>query len=249
MQFMDHYMPGMEVLDPRPPLAPGTGLWSADSGTGALAFRCAGSGGLEYGGAARPWDDHVDLEFSALNRCAEAVHGVQPNHCLTLGGSPDFAARWDLDRLLFPYQGSLVPMSQTSPTPAAKGRKPWLLFISPAGRRPLPYGDDAGSWWLVDQDASDNVLAVESADGRLLLAYAWDRPDETLMSNCGNPCLHAGGGASPRLEPGESFTWRGRIWLIPSDRAAFMRRYRAERASGFGPEPVVDEAAASLYKR
>src|SRR5262249_31974080 len=72
---------------------------------------------------------------------------------------------------------------------------------------------------------SNGLIGCVSADGKELVATAWEPYQELFQGVI--VCLHSDfrlGG----LNPGESKTIRGKIYLMPADFAALRERYRAD---------------------
>ena len=44
-----------------------------------------------------------------------------------------------------------------------------------------------------------------------------------------NPCLHTGTGPSPVLANGQSYTWHGKIYLLPDNPSDLMERHRRDQ--------------------
>lgn len=71
----------------------------------------------------------------------------------------------------------------------------------------------------------NNLIGSFSADGRWLLATAWDQTQELFQGVI--VCLHA----DPRiggLKPGERKKLRGKVYVLPNDPAALLKRYRSD---------------------
>lgn len=226
MHFLDHYLGAIRPLSDweRYP------DWQTDPRTGSASYDFLTPEGLQIAASATPRGDTVDLVFTTTNRTGRTIERVEGNCCLDLGSCPELNARWDLSRLLMSFGGQLRPLTATTPTPQQMGRQPWLLILTERGAPSSVLPKESPTWWRVDQFTDRNLMAAVSADGKHLLGYTWSVEPEALMTNCGNPCLHAGTGFSPRLEPGESFTWHGRIYLLPNEPAALLRRYDADLA-------------------
>lgn len=221
--FSDDITPSHE-LDPLP-------QWERDASTQAIHYRQSMPEGLEFSATATPADDCVDIEFTVINRSDKPIASVEQNCCLDLGGSPDFNHRGDLSNLFAVFDGNYQTLANTTPTPAQMKRAPWIIMLTPTSVKTFKGPKDTPTWWRVDQVAEENLMAAQSADGTHVIAYAWDREGETLMSNCGNPCLHCGPGAVAELKPGELHSWRGRIYLMANQPEVLLARYRADRAA------------------
>jgi len=225
--ILDHYRTTIEPLSDPDPFP----QWQRDETTGALSYSYTDKEGLEFGGRAEPGADEIHLTYYVKNHRSEPLHFVMPNMCLMLRYSPAFNRRHDLDELFMVFDGKYQSLARTTPTPAEMGRDPWLLILTPQGKDSFPGPKVTSTWWLVDQVADENLMAAESVDGKHLCGYTWDKPAQTLMCNCGNPCLHTGPGPVEELAPGAAHTWRGKIYLIENDPEALLARYRSDQAA------------------
>lgn len=223
--FLDHYRADIAPLSEWPSYPE----WVTDPETGAVSYAFTTPEGLEFGGSATPSSEEVALEFHVRNATDRVVGWIQANHCLNLEGSPDFAHRWDLTRLYLHFGGAYQPLDRTTPTPAEMGRQPWLAILSERAATTYTGPRDLGLSWIVDQTADPiNLMGAVSADERHLVAYTWHDQPDILMSNCGFPCLHTGTSPSPDLAPGETWTWRGKVYLMENDVAELLRRVEGD---------------------
>jgi hypothetical protein len=226
--FIDHYMEDVQQLSPLDPWP----VWRFDEHIGEWSYRCRTAEGLVFSAAARPYGgDTVFLEFEVENRTGHDLAYVTANPCFRLQASPTLAHRWDLSRIHTWIDGVWRGLDSTTPTPEEKGREPWIIMRTREWPDAWSGPDDSATWWLLDQFADHNLLAVESADGAHLAACAWDTPPQVLMSNCGFPCLHTGPGPILGLADGESAVRRGRIYFVDNDPEALLRRFRQDKAT------------------
>ncbi len=227
MHFIDHYIASL------PPISSVKRLptWSQDRRTGALRYTLTLPEGVVLQATVTPGVDHVLLQLKVQNRTGQTLRWIEANPCFDLGGSPEFGRPWDLTRLFADWNGALRTMDQTTPTPEQMGRDPWLLFLSAKHAQEWRGGSTSPTWWLVDQRLDTNLMAARSADGELMVGYAWEGETPLhLMSNCGNPCLHTGPAVLPELKPGASHTWRGHIWFTRSGPEALRALYQRDCA-------------------
>jgi hypothetical protein len=221
LHFIDHERPDMPPLSVPTPYP----AWSLDEATGAWSYSQATPEGISYGG--RAWIDAdgctVQCEFSVTNDTDRTVAGFTNQQCLVFSHAKAYT--W--------IDGEWTCLDTTTPTAAEKGRArgPWILM--PVAGGPPDMGgmrEMEGGWWVVDQVADRNLIARETVDGRHLVAVTWDDPTPPLlMSNTWIPCLHAGPMDPATLEPGETYVWRGRIYFVPNDPAALLRRFLAHK--------------------
>jgi hypothetical protein len=85
--------------------------------------------------------------------------------------------------------------------------------------------DDVNPRPLSSVVPSNGLIGCVSADGKELIATAWEPYQELFQGVIA--CLHSDfriGG----LQPGESKTIRGKIYLMPTDFSALLARYRRD---------------------
>ncbi len=87
----------------------------------------------------------------------------------------------------------------------------------------------------------NGLVGCFSADGRMLLATAWSRTQELFQGVivCIHSDPHIGG-----LGPGQKKHLRGKIYLIPNDVEALLRRYRRDFPAGPSHAPHDGPAGA-----
>ncbi len=222
--YIDHYLSTITPLGEPVPFP----RWKSESG--GIYYEYEFPGKLKARAKVVPGPDEVSLEYTVTNAGNDSFDYVEQNCCLNLGQSPLFGEKFDLGHLYAVFDGKLKGLDTTTPTPEQVGREPWLIILTPKGEHSFEGPKDTGTtWWRVDQAADENLMAAVSADGERLIGYTWDVPEKHLMTNCGNPCLHTGPGAVVDLGPGESFTWRGKIYFMDNDADELLRRYRKDQ--------------------
>lgn len=207
--------------------------WSRDRRSGALSYSVRLPEGVEFSGKAVPLTDRVQMEFRVRNRTKSRIENITNQMCLVLTHSRDFGETNTLARMWAFRDGRPFDLAQTTPTPAGKGRDPWVLMLTQSGSRsytgPRDYPD---GWWVVDQTADLPVIARKSDDGQRLVAISWDGDPMYLMSNTRIPCLHAGPTNALSLEPGKECVWRGAVWLMENDAEKLRREFQKSFPGG-----------------
>ena len=214
LHFIDHDRADMRPLNPllRWP------TWRQNRMNGAWTYSIRLPEGVEFAGRMTPYADRLDMEFRVRNRTDRTVGGVSCQMCLVMSHAQEFGARNTLERLWTFREGSVFRLTDTTPTPSAKGRDPWVLMLTKKGQESYSGPRDfADGWWVVDQIADLPVIARTSTDGKHLIAITWDGDPMYLMSNTRIPCLHAGPTNTVTLAPGKHHIWRGTIWLTAND--------------------------------
>jgi predicted amidohydrolase len=224
--FLDHYLSTLAPLSELDPFP----QWRREPMTGALYYDCQTQEGIAFGAKATPKYDEVELEFYITNKTGKTLDAVSHNPCLDLKGSPQFDNKFNLKNLFAVYDGQFQDLTGTTPTPEQVGRDPWLILLTSSGQETFDGPKDSKStWWRIDQVADENLMAAQSKDGKYLIGYTWDREDENLMTNGGNPCLHTGPGAILDLENDQTAKWCGKIYFLENDPDQLLKRYRDDQ--------------------
>lgn len=224
MYFMDHFIPGMDLIYPIEPAI----RWEHDPVSGDWSYSHRFPDGFEFGGSATPAPGAVDLVLWFRNGTEDTIQWATANPCLSFGATPEHANQWSIEHLWASFPGGMKPLSTTSPTPEEKGREPWLLLLTRRGLVEYEGADDSPTWWLVDQHMHHNLMASVSRDGKYLIGYAWNEEDRHCMTNTGNPCLHTGPGPATMLKPGESRRFFGRLYFMENDMEKLVAAYKED---------------------
>lgn len=206
-------------------------MWKTNPRTGAISYNKRLPEGVEFGATITPGFDVVDLEFRFANRAPSTVSFASADMCLNFLDADDFNGQWPIDRIYLAVDGELMPLSEATPTPEDMGRSAaWFGFVAEQTLKTFQMPRDPGMMWFADQVADElNLMAVASKDGRRLVGYTWDRQPPNNMSNCGYPCLHTGAAPTGQIGPGETHTWRGRVYFVENDPRALIERVRTDR--------------------
>lgn len=169
--------------------------------------------------------DEVDFRLEAHNPTDRPsdVHWAQP--CIRVRDFTGLTAEeYDYVRNVFIFlDGRLTRL----PT------RPWATHARyTPGQQYCPHGvprDDVGPRPLSDLVPSNGLIGCFSRDERVILATAW-QPYQMLFQGVIG-CLHADlriGG----LAPGETKKAHGKIYVVPGDVPALLRRYEADFGRG-----------------
>lgn len=167
----------------------------------------------------RASDDEVDFQLTVSNPTSETVdvQWVQP--CIRVGtftglGQADYMRRC----FLYTDRGRVM-LDQTRRTEEARYR---------GGQVYVPAGidlDDVNPRPLSPDVPVIGLIGCVSADGKLLLATAWDHTQELFQGVI--VCIHndfrIGG-----MKPGETKKLHGKLYLVPNDPAALLARYQRD---------------------
>ena len=225
--FIDHKISTLQQMSPLDPWP----QWKLNEKTGEWRYECTTKEGLYFSAAARPYRDTVFLEFTARNETGHRLDFVDANPCFAMDGAADFHQAWKLDPIHALINGQWTSLALTTPTPAEKGREPWIAMLAKDAKNRFEGPKDSPTWWLLDQAADCNLLGSVSVDGKHLVAYVWDQSPRVMMSNTGHPCLHTGPSEGLMLEQGTAYTRRGRVYFMDNNPDALLLRYRADKAN------------------
>jgi hypothetical protein len=177
-------------------------------------------------------EDEVDFRVTARNptSTASAAHWVQP--CMRVGGftgcttQDSHALVPGYARRSFIFVGGKLRRFPTEPWADKAVYTPGQVWAAPGVSR-----DDVNPRPLSAIVPSNGLIGCFSADGRWILATAWEPWQELFQGII--TCLHSDfriGG----LDPGESKTIRGKVYVVPADEEALVRRYRRDLVSSAG---------------
>jgi hypothetical protein len=221
IQYLEAYCrPGSTDRDWRQTVIPHkTKLVSRSSDGKSLALRCTLADGVVVTHEIHAGADEVTFRVTAANptdKPSEA-HWAQP--CIRVGTFTGRGQKDYLPRCFVFVQGRLTPLP-THPW-AEKARylpgqvyRPENVDRRDVNPRPLSV--------LVP---SNGLIGCYSADGKQILATAWE-PYQELFQGVA-VCIHSDfriGG----LKPGETKKIRGKIYLLPADGEALLRRYEKD---------------------
>jgi hypothetical protein len=204
--------------------------WQKDETTGALRYEFKTPEGLRFRGVATPVEDEIRLEFTVFNETAQTIDHVEANCCLAFNDCPELNAKWKPEQIFAVLDGTWQSFDKATPTAKDIGREPWFLSLRAEAIKTTPLPRVSPTWWMIDQHHTENLMGAVTRDGRHLIGYTWSVEPIGLMSNGGNPCLHTGMGDSPAIAPGKSYTWWGRIYVLPNNPEELLKRYRADQA-------------------
>jgi phage-related protein len=221
--FLDHYRTTLFPLSEPDPFP----QWQHDANQTRLSYTHRTSEGLEFGGQAVVGKDEVCLHFFVNNCSSETMYKVEPNMCLEFSQSEDFPPN-DLALIHIVTDGCLRDLSGASPVPIRNGET-WPLILTKEGVGRFKMPADSPTWTLIEDVADENLMAIQSNDGRYLVGYAWDQMPQTHMSNGRYPCLHTGPGAVEILESGQTHRWQGKVYFVKgADKDQLLHRFRKD---------------------
>lgn len=167
----------------------------------------------------RASEDEVTFQVTAVNRGPAYVDAVWVQPCIRLGPFTGRNQANYVERSFIFVDGKLTPLDRTRRTTEAiyKGGQVYVPEgIGLADVNPRPISPDV---------PSNGLIGCFSADGRYILATAWEPYQELFQGVI--VCLHSDfrlGG----LSPGETKTARGKIYLIKNDPEELLRRYQRD---------------------
>ncbi len=164
-------------------------------------------------------EDEVDFHVTAVNRGRAYVDAVWAQPCVRVESFTGCGQEGYLRRSFIFLGGKLVTLDKTRRVQNAlyKGGQVYVpRGIDPRDVNPRPVSPDA---------PSNGLIGCFSADGRYILATAWEPYQELFQGVI--VCLHSDfrlGG----LKPGETKTAHGKIYVIKNDARELLRRYRRD---------------------
>ena len=168
-------------------------------------------------------DEEVDFRLTARKPTANEseAHWAQP--CIRVGPFTGFehaADPYDYIRNCFVFLAGDVAHMPTEPWATSARYTPGQVWCPPHVPR-----EDVNPRPLSSQVPSNGLIGCVSADGKAILATAWE-PYHDLFQGV-IQCIHSDfriGG----LVPGQSVEIRGKLYLVPADVAALVERYEAD---------------------
>ena len=176
-------------------------------------------GGVEVRHEIRAGQDEVGFQVTAVNPGSGYADVVWVQPCIRVGlftgrGQQDY-----VERSFIYVTGKLTPLDRTKHTTEAIYKGGQIYVPAGIGLRdvnPRPISPDV---------PSNGLIGCFSADGRYILATAWEPYQELFQGVV--VCLHSDfriGG----LSPGQTKTARGKIYIVPNDPEELLRRYRRD---------------------
>lgn len=170
--------------------------------------------------------DEVEFQLAAHNRTAIAsqVHWAQP--CIRVDGFTGCSTRDarsnvpNYVRQCFVFVDGRLTRLPTQPWAEVARYVPGQVY-----RAPLIDADDVNPRPLSVLVPSHGLIGCFSEDQRKIMAVAWQPYQELFQGviTCIHSDFHIGG-----LEPGESKTVRGKIYIVDADPEALLQRYQRD---------------------
>jgi hypothetical protein len=192
---------------------------SEGAGGKSLELECEVEGGLRVRHVIRAGADEVEFQVEAVNRGDRYVDAVWVQPCIRVGEFTGGNQENYISRCFIFKDGKQTFLDKTRRTEEALYRGGQVYVPAGIDRRdvnPRPLSPDV---------PSNGLIGCVSADGRLLLATAWEPYQELFQGVI--VCLHSDfrlGG----LKPGETKRARGKIYLLENDVEKLLERYRKD---------------------
>jgi hypothetical protein len=196
--------------------------WQTDPATGALFYQVKTAEGIGFAGRVRVEGEVIHMEYTVTNGTGEP-QDLTSQVCFDMSPAKGLNERVTLEHTFTWIGGRYTSLATTtSPKREAKFAKNgfnWLLMLyneQPGDK--MRKIEDECLWWIVDQKPDLPLMARETADGKHLVAISWEKSTvRRLMTNTNIPCLHTDPLECENLPPGESRTWRGRIFMMENN--------------------------------
>jgi hypothetical protein len=184
-----------------------------------IRLRCAVEGGVEVAHEIRAGAGEVEFKVEAVNKGAEYVDAVWVQPCIRVGGFTGGNQQTYVSKCFIFVEGKLAFLDKVRRTEEAiyKGGQIYVpAGIDRKDVNPRPLSPDV---------PSNGLMGCVSADGKWLLATAWEPYQELFQGVI--VCIHSDfrlGG----LRPGETKRARGRIYVMENDPDKLLARYRKD---------------------
>lgn len=196
-----------------------TELVSADQKGKRLQLRTRVEPEVEVLHDIRAGKDEVDFRLTLKNKGSQFadVQWFQP--CLRAGGFTGLKQQDYHQRCFIFTERGLTTLDKTRRTEEARYRGGQVYLP-----REIAF-DEANPRPVSPDQPVNGLIGCFSADNQRLLAMAWDQTHELFQGVivCLHNDPHVGG-----LKPGETKKLRGKVYLLPNDPAALLRRYRRD---------------------
>ena len=170
-------------------------------------------------------DDEVDFRLTATNPTGVASEAPWAQPCVRLGAFTGFSE--ELKGNLDDYLGQCFVFldGKLATMPTAEWAKQARYMPGQVWRPKSVPATDVNPRPLNPRHPSNGLIGCFSGDGKSLFAVAWEPYQELFqgVARCVHSDFRIGG-----LKPGESKTIRGKIYLLPRDVPALLKRYNAD---------------------
>ncbi|HJT34816.1 MAG TPA: hypothetical protein VJ783_22505 [Pirellulales bacterium] len=196
-----------------------TELVSADDAGQQIKLRCRLDDGVQVAHTIIAGDEEVEFRLVATNPTDKPsqAHWAQP--CIRLDTFTGHGQDDYLPQCFIFLDGQLTRLP-TRPWAMKARYVPGQVYCPPHVDR-----DDVNPRPLSDLVASNGLCGAFSADGKWIMATAWE-PYQELFQGV-RVCMHSDfriGG----LKPGETKRIRGKIYIVPADVPVLVRRYEGD---------------------
>jgi len=204
-----------------------TRLLSQSADQRQLRLRCHVDDGLIVHHTITAGRDEIDFRLVAHNPTDRVNEAQWAQPCIRVDR---FTGRGQTDYLTncFIFLDGELTRLPCHPWATAARYTPGQVWVAPEVSR-----QDVNPRPLSSLTSRPGLIGCFSADGRQMLATAWDPYQELFQGVI--VCLHSDFRLG-RLEPGERKQIRGKIYLMETDPQALLRRY----ADDFGPAVEAD---------
>lgn len=196
-----------------------TELLEASADRKRLKLRCEVEGGVEVLHEITAGADEVDFRVTATHHGGQYVDAVWVQPCMRVGSFTGRTQEDYIERSFIFADGALTTLDRTHRTTDALYRGGQVYVPRDINR------DDVNPRPLSSDEPANGLIGCFSEDGKRLLAMAWEPYQELFQGVI--VCLHSDfrlGG----LEPGQTKTARGKIYLVENDAEALVERYQRD---------------------
>ncbi|MFW6125027.1 MAG: hypothetical protein ACOC46_02665 [Pirellulales bacterium] len=213
---------------------------AADPAGRSLRLRSVVEGGVVVLHEIRAGQDDVDFRLALTNPTGQPVDVQWAQPCIRVGAFTGLGQQEYIRRSFIFTEAGLTTLDRTRRAEEALYRGGQVYVPAGIDQRdvnPRPISPDV---------PAEGLIGCFSADGRSLLATAWDQTQELFQGVI--VCLHSDfriGG----LKAGETKTLHGKLYILPNDVPALLRRYRADFPAARRSQQTGEPATGSARER
>lgn len=186
--------------------------------------------GFEWWATLRAGTDEIAMNFRIRNSTAEACE-ISPIVCLMLNSSPSFSDAQGLENVFTWVDGRFTSLEPSAEILSGGKQASSLLLFLKTSQKSLPAHERLlqGESFTYPRYGDVPLIARTDKDKRWLVAISGTPRSPFLFSNAQLACIHVDPESSPKIAPGASYEWPGRIYVVKNEPAALRARFDKEQ--------------------